>query len=82
MQSVITELWKFSIPIWKQQNTEYHGMDGAILLEHRRKETANEAAHMHQSTIGTVSSTDSLVLHYSSVWEILKWMQEHLDSYL
>jgi hypothetical protein len=82
MWNVITELWKFSITIWKQRNTKYHGTDGAISLEHRRKETALEAEHMYQETIGKVSSTDSHILHSLSVDEIMKWTQEHLDAYL
>ena len=82
MRSVIKELWKFSITIWKQRNTELHGTDSAISLERRRKETATEAAAVYQDTIGTVSPTDSLVLHHSRVEEILKWTQEHLDAYL
>ena len=82
MRNVITELWKFSITLWKQRNTEYHGTDGAISLEHRRKETALEAEHVYQETIGKVSPTDSHVLHTARVDEILKWTQEHLDAYL
>ena len=82
MRNVNTELWKFSITIWKQQNTEYHGTDGASSLEHRRKETALEAEHVYQETIGKVSPTDSHVLHSLSVDEIMKWTQEHLDAYL
>jgi hypothetical protein len=72
MRTVITKLWKFSIAIWKQCNTKYHETDGTISLKQHRKETANAAEHVYQSTIGTVLPTDSLVLHYSSVEEILK----------
>jgi hypothetical protein len=83
MWTVITELWKFSITLWKQRNTEYHGTaDGTISLEHGQKETALEAEHMYQETIGKVSPTDSHVLHSAHVDKILKWTQEHLDAYL
>jgi hypothetical protein len=82
MRNVITELWKISITIWKQQSTKYHGTDGAISLEHRRKETALEAEHVYRETIGKVSPTDSHVMHSLSVDKIMKWMQEHLDAYL
>jgi hypothetical protein len=81
MRNVITELWKFSITLWKQRNTEYHGTNGTISLEHRQKETASAAVNVYQATIGNVSPTDSLVLHTSRVDEILKWTQEHLDAY-
>jgi hypothetical protein len=82
MQNAITELWKFSITLWKQQNTEYHGTDLTISLEHWQKESALEAEHLYQETIGKVSPTDSHVLHSTCVDEILKWTQEHLDAYL
>jgi hypothetical protein len=71
-----------SIAIWKQRNTEKHGTDGAISMEQRRKETANEAVAVYQSTIGKVSQTDSVVLHHARIEEILKWTKEHLDAYL
>jgi hypothetical protein len=51
----INELWVFSITIWKQRNSELHGIDGAISMEQRRKDTANEAVAVYQSTIGKVS---------------------------
>jgi hypothetical protein len=82
MRKIISEIWTFSITIWKQRNTEYHGTDGNISLEHRRTETANVAEQVYQSTIGNVSPTDSIVLHHSRVEEILTWTQEHLDAYL
>jgi hypothetical protein len=82
MRTVIKELWVFSIAIWKQQNTELHGTDGAISMEQRRKETVTEAVAVYQSTIGKVSQTDSVVLHHASIEEILKWTKEHLDAYL
>jgi hypothetical protein len=43
MRTIIKELWVFSISIWKQRNSELHGNDGAISMEQRRKDTANEA---------------------------------------
>jgi hypothetical protein len=84
MRTVITELWTFSIAtIWKQRNAELHGIDGAVSMEHRRKETATEAAAVYQATIGKVSPTDSIVLvHHARIEEILKWTKEHLDTYL
>lgn len=82
MRKTISEIWTFSITIWKQRNTEYHGTDGNISLEHRRTETANAAEQVYRSTIGNVSPTDSIVLHHSRVEEILTWTQEHLDAYL
>jgi hypothetical protein len=82
MRTVISELWTFSMTLWKQRNSEYHGTDGTISLEHRRKETAHEAENVYQQTLGQVSPTDSIILHYTSVDDILKWTQEHLDAYL
>ena len=82
MRTVIKELWVFSITIWKQRNSELHGTDGAISMEQRRKDTANEAVAVYQSTIGKVSPTDSVVLHHARIEEILKWTKEHLDAYL
>jgi hypothetical protein len=55
MLTVIKELWVFSIAIWKQQNMELHGIDGAVSMEQRRKETATEAVAVYQATIGEVS---------------------------
>jgi hypothetical protein len=71
MRTIITELWKFSICIWKQRNTELHGTESALSLERRRKATAQEAEAVYQTTIGHVSPTDSAVLHYSRIEEIL-----------
>ena len=51
-------------------------------MEQRRKDTANKAATVYQATIGKVSPTDSVVLHHARIEEILKWMKEHLDTYL
>jgi predicted dehydrogenase len=82
MRTVIKELWVFSIAIWKQHNSELHGTDGAISMEQRRKETANEAVAVYQSTIGNLSQTDGVVLHRARIEEILKWTKEHLDAYL
>ena len=82
MRSIITELWKLSITIWKQRNTELHGTDSALSLERRRKEAATAAAHVYQQTIGKISPTDSIVLHHKKIEEILKWNQEHLNAYL
>jgi hypothetical protein len=82
MRTVIKELWEFSITIWKQRNSELHGTDGVISMEQRRKDTANEAVAVYQSTIGKVSPTDSVVLHHARIEEILKWTKEHLDAYL
>jgi hypothetical protein len=82
MRSVIKELWELSIHIWKQRNTELHGTDSALSLERRRKDTATEAEHIYENTIGKVSPTDSIVLHHSPIDEIIKWSQEHLDAYL
>jgi hypothetical protein len=64
------------------RNTELHGIDGAVSMEQRRKETANEAVAVYQATICKVSPTDSVVLHHhhhARIDEILKWMKEHLD---
>jgi len=82
MRTVIKELWVFSIAIWKQRNSELHGTDGAVSMEQRRKDTANEAVAVYQSTIGKVSPTDGVVLHHARIEEILKWTKEHLDAYL
>jgi CRISPR/Cas system-associated protein Cas7 (RAMP superfamily) len=82
MRTVISELWTFSITLWKNRNTEYHGTDGAISLEHRRRETATAAEDVYNSTIGSVSPSDSIVLHQQSIETILQWNQEHLDAYL
>jgi hypothetical protein len=51
-------------------------------MEQRRKDTANEAVAVYQSTIGKVSPTDSVVLHHARIEQILKWTKEHLDAYL
>jgi hypothetical protein len=82
MRTVIKELWVFSITIRKQRNSELHGTDGAISMEHRRKETATEAVAVYQSTIGKVSQTDSVVLHHARIEDILKWTKEHLNANL
>ena len=79
---MIKELWELSINIWKQRNTELHGTDSALSLERRRKDTATEAENIYENTIGKVSPTDSNVLHHSTIDEIIKWSQEHLDAYL
>ena len=82
MRTTITELWKLSITIWKQQNTEVHGTDSAISLEKWRKETALEAERVYNETIGKVSQTDSIIFHHTRIEVILKWTKEHLDAYL
>jgi hypothetical protein len=55
MQTVIKELWEFSlIAIWKR-NAELHGTDGAaISMEQQRKDTGEEAATVYQATLGNV----------------------------
>jgi hypothetical protein len=35
-----------------------------------------------QATLGKVSPTDSVVLHFARIDDILKWTKEHLDAYL
>jgi hypothetical protein len=80
--TAIKELWVFSIALWKQRNMELHGIDGAVSMEQRRKETATEAVAVYQATTGKVSPTDSVVLHHARIDEILKWTKEHLDAYL
>jgi hypothetical protein len=82
MPSVIKKLWELSIHIWKQQNTELHGTDSATSLERHGKDTATEAENIYENTIGEVFPTDSIVLHHSPIKEIIKWSQEHLDTYL
>ena len=83
MQTVIKELWVFSIAIWKQRNSGFlHGTDGAISMEQRMKDTANEAVAVYQSTIGKVLPTDGVVLHHARIEEIFNWTKEHLDAYL
>jgi hypothetical protein len=82
MRTVISELWHFSITLWKHRNAEYHGTDGAISLEHRRKETADAAQQVYQSTLGSISPADSIVLHHHNIATIIQWNQEHLDAYL
>ena len=66
----------------RQRNAELHGTDGAISMEQRRKDTANEVATVYQATLGNVSPTDSIVLHHARIDDILKWTKEHLDAYL
>ena len=68
--------------VWNQRNTELHGLNGFISSEKLRKETANEAIHKYQTTIGNISPMDSVVLHQAHIAEILNWMKEHLDAYL
>jgi hypothetical protein len=82
MRIVIKELWEFSITIWKQRNAELHGTDGAISMEKRRKDPAEEAATVYQATLGNVSPTDSVVLHHARIDDILKWTKEHLAGCL
>jgi hypothetical protein len=80
MQTVMKELWKLSITIWKQRNTELHGT--SLSLEQQCKEAATAAAHVYQQTIRKISPTDSIVLHRKKIEEILKWNQDYLDAYL
>jgi hypothetical protein len=51
MQSVINNLWKLLIYIWKQQNTELHGTDSVLSLEQNWNKTAMEAKHIYENTI-------------------------------
>jgi hypothetical protein len=52
---------------------ELHGIDGAVSMEQRRKETAGPTeavAVCHQATISKVSPTDdSVVLHHAHIDE-------------
>jgi hypothetical protein len=82
MRTVIQELWTFSITVWNQRNTELHGLNGFISAERLRKETADAAIHVYQTTIGNVTPSDSIVLHQANIAEILIWTKEHLDAYL
>jgi hypothetical protein len=51
MRTVIKEILEFSITIWKQRNVELHGTDGAISMEQRQEDTANEAATVYHPAI-------------------------------
>jgi len=82
MRTVIQELWTFSITVWNQRNTELHGLNGFISAERLRKETADAAIQVYQTTIGNVTPSDSIVLHQANIAEILIWTKEHLDAYL
>jgi hypothetical protein len=82
MRTVITALWKFSIQLWKQRNSELHGTNSAISLERRHKEAADAATHMYQQTLGKIPITDSYVLHHANIDELLHWNKEQLDAYL
>jgi hypothetical protein len=82
MRKLISALWTFSLTMWRQRCSEFHGTESAISLERRRRETATKAQSVYQETIGKVSPSDSIVLHQHSIETILKWTKEHLDAYL
>jgi hypothetical protein len=82
MRKLISALWTFSLTMWRQRCSEFHGTESAISLERRRRETATRAQSVYQNTIGIVSPSDSLVLHQHSIATLSKWTKEHLDAYL
>ena len=82
MRTMINEVWKFSLTLWKQRNTELHGTDGALTLERRRKEAVTRATNIFNETLGNVSPTDSIVLHDKSIDKIMHWTQTTLNAYI
>jgi hypothetical protein len=82
MQRTISALWNFSLTLWRQRNAEYHGENGATSKERTRKATALRATQVYQETIGSVSPSDSLILHRQHIATILNWTKQHLDAYL
>jgi hypothetical protein len=82
MQRTISALWNFSLTLWRQRNSEYHGENGATSKERTRKATALCATQVYQETIGSVSPSDSLLLHRQHIATILNWTKQHLDAYL
>lgn len=69
--------------LWKLEHRIPWRIDGTISLGHHQKETETEAVHKYQPTISKYYPwLDSfLVLHYSHINKILKWMQEHFDAF-
>jgi hypothetical protein len=82
LRTTIDAIWKLSMTLWRQRCATYHGENGTLTKEQRRKQTAHEATEVYQATIGNVLPSDSLVLHRAKVAEILNWTKQHLDAYL
>jgi hypothetical protein len=82
MRRTISALWNFSLTLWRQRNAEYHGENGTISKERTRKATALRATQVYRETIGSVSPSDSLILHRQHIAMILNWTKQHLDAYL
>ena len=47
MRTTINALWDFSLTLWRHRNATYHGIDGAITLKQKHKETALKAAAVY-----------------------------------
>jgi hypothetical protein len=82
MRTTIDALWTFSLTLWRQRNAALHGPDSALTLERRRKEAVTKATTVYQETLGTISPSDSIILHRSRITDILNWTKQHLDAYL
>lgn len=82
MRTTINAIWTFSMTLWRQRCTSYHGSNGIITLERQRKDTALQATEIYQKTIGTVNPMENIILHRHSVNNLLNWTKQHLDAYL
>ena len=82
MRTTIHAIWKFALTLWRNRNLEYHGENGTLTKEQRRKATALRATEFYRETVGSVSPSDSIILHRTKISEILNWTKQHLDAYL
>jgi hypothetical protein len=82
MRTTIKAIWDFSMTLWRQRNAALHGENGTLSKEKTRRETAARAAAVYQETLGTLSPSDSHILHRTQIATILNWTKQHLDAYL
>ena len=61
---------------------EYHGDNGTLSKERIRQATAQQATAVYNDTLGTLSPSDSHILHRHNINMILNWTKQHLDAYL
>ena len=82
MRTTINALWDFSLTLWRHRNATYHGVDGTLTLERKRKDTSLKAAAVYHDTVGKLIPSDDILLHRKRLTEILNWTKQHLDAYL
>jgi hypothetical protein len=82
MRTTINAIWTFALTLWRHRNAEYHGDQGNLTHERHRKLTALRATEVYRDTLGSVSPSDSFILHRTQIAEILNWTKQHLDAYL